>query len=160
VNLLAAPLLALALAGAVVGACKDEEQTAAGRTPRLTHTAAPTLDKVSGQIDIVIEARTTITGDRGTFTMTGVINDSGTVITRRSQEPDAVVKEREFRGNLGTIFVHMEGDIRPDGSAGDFTWRITGATEEYQGLTGGGTGVDTFQGSARLRGEFSGNVAN
>jgi hypothetical protein len=71
-----------------------------------------------------------------------------------------VIKERELRSELGTLFLHMEGTLREDGSGTDFTWRITGATGEYEGLTGNGDGTDLFVGSTRLTGEFSGRVEN
>jgi hypothetical protein len=115
---------------------------------------------VSGAVQFIIESRVSIAGDRGTFTVTGAIEDSGMVITRRSAHEDRVVKEREFRGALGTMFIHMEGSILEDGTGADFAWKISGATGEYEGLTGSGNGRDTFIGTARLRGDFSGTVTN
>jgi hypothetical protein len=150
---------ALTLLGAVVGACSDNEESSTGRTPALVTSAPPTVGVISGEVELTIDARNTTAGDRGTFTITGAITDSGTVVTRRSQRPDVVVKEREFRGQLGTIFIHMEGTVRSDGSGGDFTWRITGATDEYEGLTGSGSGQDFFADTS-VRGAFSGNVSN
>jgi hypothetical protein len=110
-------------------------------------------------VQIIVESRVTSAGDRGTFTMTGEINDSGIVITRRSRQEDAVVKERELRSDLGTLFIHIEGSLRDDGTAADFTWRVTGATDGYEGLTGGGSGTDEFIGTTNLRGELEGTVS-
>jgi hypothetical protein len=140
-------------------ACHDSNvPSLEGRTPAIPTPLQTALGAVSGQIEFVIEAQLTHSGDSGTFLMTGAIRDSGITISREGVEGERLVIERELRGDLGTIFIHMEGPARADGRPTDLRWSISGATRGYEGLTGGGAGFDEFTSLTFRRGQFTGII--
>jgi hypothetical protein len=143
----------------VTVACSDTEAPSlSGRTPHLPTPTPTALGVVSGRIDFTIDSELAPEGDNGSFTMTGAINDAGELISRHVEDDDRIVIERELRGELGTIFVHMEGGARQPGEPTTLTWTITGGTRGYIGITGTGTGTDELTGPISLRGQFVGHA--
>jgi hypothetical protein len=131
-----------------------------GRSPPLASPSATSLGAVSGSVTIIIDSEFTAEGDHGIFSIQGALNDEGELISRAIEDGTRVTIERELRGELGTIFIHMEGAARKEGEATRLAWRITGGTDSYEGLTGSGTGADEFAGPTSLQGRFTGSVEN
>ena len=115
----------------------------------LTGGAAESLSSPIGLAAASVDGRVSIdarfrTATKGTFTMSGVISDRGTLLASRRVAGGRLQLIEVLRGELGTIRIRVTGSCA--GGAG--TWTILSGTGDYDGLTGGGRAT----GSSRCAG--------
>jgi hypothetical protein len=124
--------------------------TTTGTTPPTTGTTPPTTGTMPPNVTVVlngkIEGRTPLDGS-GKFDSLGAVTTRGT-LSASGAEPMTYTGKVSLVSASGTITLSLSGEVFGPQSLGgpiDLTYTITGGTGAFQGATGSGKAVLTFQ---------------